>query len=156
MKYEKSVYVLIGILLIALGTGAFYLAKREPIPVTPSLAAQSSLPAGPGSPAKSAGVEEVDLEKVTENVTNFLGSLTPGGTAESTGRERTYVVSYQVDFLRKNPRKKVPEESLSYAKLRDRDLMEMPPYLYYGETVSGKYDPAQPEVIPSALPSTAR
>jgi hypothetical protein len=147
MKYGKTGYILVAILLTSLGGGAFYLAKREAKPVTPSFAIQSSVPSGTNSPAQPAGVEEVNPQEVTDAIANFLGSLTPGGTAESAGRERTYVVTYQVDFFRKGPKGKAPEESLSYAKLRDRDLMEMPPYVYYGETVSGKYDPAQPEVI---------
>jgi len=63
------------------------------------------------------------------------------------GHDRNYIVSYQVDFMRKKPDLKAPEESLSYEKLRDRDMDAMPLYVYYGETVTGKFDPVNPAVI---------
>jgi hypothetical protein len=148
MKSRKIVYVLVSsLLLILLEAAALYVSKRKPKPVTRSIAAQSSVPAGTTSPAKPAGVEMVNPEGVAEKVANFLGSLTPGGTGESAGRERQYVVSYQVDFFRKTPKERAPEESLPYGELRGRDPDQMPPSVYYGEMVSGKYDPAQPEVI---------
>jgi len=147
MKHRKSVYVLMSFILIALGAGTFYLALRKAKPVTPSVATHASAPARSSSSSELPGVIEVNTEEIAEKVANFLGSLTPGGTAESAGRERTYVVTYQVAFLRKKPKEKAPEESMSYAKLRDRDMEKMPPYVYYGETVLGRYDPAQPEVI---------
>jgi len=147
MKHGKTAYIVIGFLLISLGAAAFYVAVRNSKRVTPSLAAKSAVPSGTMPATKPAGVKEVDPQEVTEKVANFLGSLSPGGAAESAGRERTYVVSYQVDFLRKMPDAKTPEENLSYEKLRDRDMAVMPPYVYYGETVSGKYDPARPQVL---------
>lgn len=90
---------------------------------------------------------DADAQNIAEKITNFLGKLAPGGTTEAAGRERNYVVSFQVDFIRKTPNQQSPEESLSYQKLRERDLDVMPPYVYYGETVVGKYDPALPGVI---------
>jgi hypothetical protein len=147
MKYRKTIYVLVGFLVFSVAAGTYYFGKRKTKPATASSTNPFSAPTGTRSSAKPADVAQVNLEEVTEKVADFLGSLTPGGSVESAGRERNYVVSYQVDFFRKKPNEKVPEESLSYAKLRDSDLMEMPPYVYYGETVKGKYDPAQPEVI---------
>jgi hypothetical protein len=84
---------------------------------------------------------------ITEKVANFIGNLAPGGTADVAGRDRTYIVSYQVVFLRKTASEKAPEESLSFDQLQQRDLMEMPPYVYCGEAVLGRYDPAHPAVI---------
>jgi hypothetical protein len=139
MQRKKMASVIAGSVAILLSLGAFYLAKRNFTSAATGFAAQAQAPAGaPG---------EVDAEKVPERVTNFLGNLTPGGTAEAAGRERNYVVTYQVAFLRKLPNEKAPEETLSYEKLRDRDLEKMPPYIYYGEVVVGKYDPAQPQAI---------
>lgn len=147
MKTRKTIYVLVGFLLMLLAARAFYLAQKTSKPVALSFAAQSSAPAGPSSPAVHAGVEQVNPDEVPEKVADFLGSLTPGGTAEAAGRERKYVVSYRVDFFRKTPMGKSPEEGLSYDQLRDRDLEAMPSYVYYGEMVTGKYDPAHPEII---------
>jgi hypothetical protein len=147
MKYRKTIFALIGFLLISLGAQAFYLAKKRSNLLTPSMAAQSPAPSGATSQAKPGDVAQVNPEEVREKVANFLGSLTPGGIAESTGHERNYVVTYQVDFLRKKPDEKAPEESMSYATLRDRDMDAMPPYVYFGETVVGIYDPMQPGVI---------
>jgi hypothetical protein len=147
MKHRRTAYVAVGFLLVFLGVSAFYLSQRKQEAVTPSPATQSAVSPATSPPASTAGVAEVNPQEVTEKVANFLGSLSPGGTAESAGRDRNYVVSYQVAFLRKTPNEKVPEESLSYGGLRDRDPEKMPPYVYYGEMVSGKYDPSQPEVI---------
>jgi len=147
MKYGKSGYALAVFIIILLGAGGFHLAKRMPLLVTPSFAAQSSVPAETISPGKAAGPVQVNPEEVTEKVANFLGGLPPGGTAESAGHERYYIVSYQVDFFRKTPTASAPEEDLSYAQLREQDMDKMPPYVYYGETVLGIYDPAQPKVI---------
>ena len=108
------------------------------------------------SPEKSPGTEEVNPQEVTEKVANFLGKLTPGGTAEAAGRERTYIVTYQVAFFRKTPGAKAPEESRSYAQLRDSDLEKMPPYVYYGEPYWESTTRASLGSLPSALPSTKR
>ncbi len=78
---------------------------------------------------------------------NFLGTLAPGGTPESAGHDRTYVVTYQVDFLRSTPAAKLPEESLSYSVLQERGVDYMLPRVYFGENVLGKYDPARPASI---------
>lgn len=126
MNSRKAIYVFVGFLLMLLVAGAFYRAQKKSKPVPPSFAAQSSATSGPKSPEIIADVEQVNPEVVTEKVANFLGSLTPGGTAESAGRERKYVVSYQVAFLRKTPAEKAPEEGLSYDQLRDRRRMAPP------------------------------
>ena len=146
MKHTKTTYLLAAILILSLGAGACHLTLGKPKQGAPISAAQSSVPAGTRS-TNPEGEADVDPEKVTENVANFIGDLTPGGTAESAGHDRNYIVSYQVDFMRKKPDLKAPEESLSYEKLRDRDMDAMPLYVYYGETVTGKFDPVNPAVI---------
>lgn len=89
----------------------------------------------------------MDADKVPDKVANFLGNLTPGGTPEAAGHDRNYIICYQVDFLRKTLTQKTPEESLSYDQLRERDPEQMPQYVFFGESVVGKYDPAHPAVI---------
>ena len=147
MKHTKIIYALGGLLLILVVAGAYYFATRKAKPATVGITNPPSVPAVAGSTEKPESVAGVDPEEVTENVTNFLGSLTPGGTAEAAGRERTYIVSSRVAFFRKTPTEKGPEEGLSYGQLQQQDPSAMPPCVYYGETVSGKYDPSQPEVI---------
>ncbi len=143
----KAAYVFAGFVFLAVVGTWFYFNTRKSNAAAPSPAAHSS----PASVADSTGapptVEQVNPEQVTEKVSNFLGKLTPGGTADAAHHERNYVVSYQVDFLRPTPQGTAPEEGLSYAELRERDMDKMPPYVYYGETVTGKYDPAHPGVI---------
>jgi hypothetical protein len=90
---------------------------------------------------------DVDPNDVPNKVANFLGNLTPGATPEAAGRERNYIVSYQVDFLRKHPGEKTTEEGMTYEQLQKWDREVTAPYVFYGETVSGKFDPAQPGVI---------
>jgi hypothetical protein len=146
MKHWKITCVLAALMLMSLGAGRFYLTTGK-IHQRPQLsAAQSAIPAEIHS-TNPSGEEDVDPEKVTEKIANFIGDLTPGGIPESAGHERSYVVSYQVDFMRTKPDLKTPEESLSYEKLRERDMEVMPHYVYYGETVTGKFDPAHPAVI---------
>jgi hypothetical protein len=146
MKRTKPVYLLAAFLLLSLGAGAFYLTLGKPMQGAPISAVQASIPVGTQS-TNPDGEEDVDPEKVTEKIANFIGDLTPGGAPESAGHERNYVVCYQVDFMRTKPDLKAPEESLSYEKLRERDMEVMPRYVYYGETVTGKFDPAHPAVI---------
>jgi len=148
VKHGKPILVAIGCLLILSVAGVYYFAKwnsnraRTSISTPPSARTESS------STSILAGSAEVNPQEVTKKVSNFLGNLTPGGTAEAAGQDRTYIVSYQVAFFRKTPKGKAPEESLSYGELQERDLEIMPPYVYFGEAVTGKYDPAQPQVIP--------
>ena len=147
MKAGKSGYIA-AVFLFSLGAaGAGHFSKRMPQLFTPVFAAQSSAPTETNAPSKPAATQQVDPEKVTESVANFLGSLHPGGTVESAGHERNYIVSYQVDFFRKTPKARAPEEDLAYAQLREQDMDKMPPYVYFGETVLGTFDPAQPGVI---------
>ena len=145
MKRAKSLYIFIGILLFILGAGAFCLTWRSPKQVR-AMAAQEAVPAG-NSSTKSVDPRDVDPNKVPNKVVNFLGNLTPGATPEAAGMERDYIVSYQVDFLRKQPGQKTTEEGMTYEQLQTSDHEVAAPYVFYGETVSGKYDPAHPGVI---------
>lgn len=145
MKHSRAVSILAGTLL-AFGVvgGTLYFGKkgaRKPAPRATDLRKQN--PTQPQPNTASAGVPQdaADLRA------DFLGSLTAGGNAESAGRERTYIVSYQVVFLRKSPTEKLPEESKTYQELLNEDVTTMAPHLYYGESVLGKYDPAQPDAI---------
>jgi hypothetical protein len=147
MKARKSGYAGAVFLFLLLGAGAGYFTTISQHLFSTIFAAQLAPTSETPSPAKNAGAEQVDPEKVTERVANFLRTLRPGGTAESAGHERNYVVSYQVDFFRKTPTAKAPEEGLSYAQLREQDMDRMPPYVYFGETVLGIFDPAQPGVV---------
>jgi hypothetical protein len=147
MKYGKSLMVLVSFFLLLSAAGTCYFAKWKSNPVPAIDSHPSAAQAETSSTAMPAGVAEVNPQQVTEKISNFLGNLPPAGAAEAAGRDRTYIVSYQVAFIRKTPKAKVSEESLSYTQLRERDLEVMPPYVYFGEAVSGKYDPAQPEVI---------
>jgi Protein of unknown function (DUF3160) len=92
-------------------------------------------------------VEDSQSGNTAETTTSFLGTLAPGGTTESASRERNYIVTYQVAFLRKAPAEKLPEESLTYQELQARDPGTLAPPVYYGQSVSGTYDPAHPESI---------
>ncbi len=143
MKRTKPVYLLFALLLLSLGTAAFYLTPGRSVQAA-AIAAPSSIAAATPNPRSD---EDVDAERVPDKVANFIGNLTPGGNAESAGQERSYIVSYQVLFIRSKPDVKAAEESLSYDKLRERDMDAMPRYMYYGETVTGRFNPAQPGVI---------
>jgi hypothetical protein len=147
MKPGKSIYALAGLVFLAVGGTWFYFNMKKPHPAAATPAPPSSTRSGTDSPSGPPTLQEVNPQEVTEKVSNFLGKLTPGGTADAANHERNYVVCYQVDFIRPTPKAAAPEEGLTYAQLRDRDRDKMPPYVYYGETVTGKYDPAQPEVI---------
>jgi hypothetical protein len=79
---------------------------------------------------------------------NFLGALAPGGTPESKGHERNYIVTYQVVFLRKSASEQLLEENMTYSQLQQRNAASFAPnYFFYGEVVSGTYDPAHPDAI---------
>ncbi len=146
MKYGKLLTVFVIILLISLVAGSRHFAATRSKHFTVMTANPPLSPMPSGTQAKAPGTEEVDPQAVTDKVANFLGKLTPGGTPEAAGHERTYVVSYQVDFIRPAPTAKAPEESLSYKQLQ-AESGEWLPYIFYGETVMGRYDPAQPGVI---------
>jgi len=145
MKRGKSFYILPSIVLCIAGVGAVCLTLRNPQPVH-AMAAQEAVPAANGS-TKSVDPRDVNPSDVPNKVANFLGNLTAGATPEAAGRERNYIVSYQVDFLRQQPGKKTTEEDMTYEQLQAGNPEVSAPYVFYGETVSGKYDPAQPGVI---------
>jgi Protein of unknown function (DUF3160) len=147
MKYGKTIYVLMGLLLILAVAGGVYFKTRKSKPQLAGISNQASARSAISPPVRPQSVDEVNPREVTSKVANFLGTLAPGGTPESAGHERTYVVSYQVDFLRNTPGAKLPEESLSYIELQERDVDDTLPRLYYGENVWGKYDPALPASI---------
>jgi len=149
MRPRKYVLLFVGVALAVTAAGALYLAKRKPV-------ASSTISAGNSSSAHTQAVPQVKPQEAgqgsqsgntTETTTSFLGTLTPGGTTESAGRERNYIVTYQVAFLRKAPAEKLPEESLTYQELQARDPGTLAPPIYYGQSVSGTYDPAHPESI---------
>lgn len=144
MKNRKAVYLLIGAVCLVLTAGALaYLVRTK----TKRLTATATSQDRGQRPTSQTAAESDSQNDVALTVTNFLGSLKPGGAAGSEGRERTYVVSYQVAFFRKSPSEKAQEESLTYEQLQQQDVEKMPPYVYYGENVVGKYDPAHPESI---------
>ena len=147
MKQGKLVYVLTGLLLVLVIAGTVYITTRKSKPLAPLISNQSSARTGISPAVAPQTVKEVVPEEIPNKVANFLGTLAPGGTPESAGHERTYVVSYQVDFLRNAPAAKLPEEGLSYKELQERDVDYLLPRVYYGENVLGKYDPARPDSI---------
>src|SRR5713226_4622442 len=149
MKHSKYIYLLAGALLLLAAGGATYFGttkRQSRINASPTNPGAASSPARSSvNPQDAAG--GTSPQNVASNTTNFLGTLTSGGSAESAGRERTYIVTYQVAFLRKAPGEKLTEESMTYQQLQERDSQTMPLYVFYGESVFGKYDPAHPESI---------
>ena len=146
----KHIYLLTSAIVVVTAGGAFYFesAKRQS-----KISANTTNPISTSSP-RASSVNSQDVaggigpQNVAGNATNFLGTLPPGGTPESAGRERTYLVTYQVAFLRKAPAEKLAEESMTYQQLAQRDLeTALPAYVFYGESVLGKFDPAHPESI---------
>ena len=98
-----------------------------------------------GTQAKAPGTEEVDPDEVPNKVANFLGT-----SPRALCRKRQAGSGITLS----------PTRWTSCASRRARsgrrghDLRATPggigsgsPYVFYGETVSGKYDPAQPGVI---------
>ena len=161
MRRVPYVLVFAAVALLVAAAGAFLFSKRKPSPasITNSGSPTSASTASSGSPS-SAGTQTAKpapqataqnnqgIYMPDDSTTSFLGALTPGGTPESAGRERKYIVTYQVAFLRKAPAEKLPEESMTYRELQARDPASLPPYyFYYGEIVDGTYDPAQPDAI---------
>ena len=147
MRIRNIVYLLIGsFVVLAAATTLYFKAKSKTVMANVANPHPSQTAAG-SEPRPQAAVDQDSQPDVALTVTNFLANLTPGGTAESAGRERTYVVSYQVAFFRKVPSEKAAEESLTYKELQERDVEKMPPYVYYGENVKGTFDPAHPGSI---------
>jgi len=147
MKNPKTVYLVSALLAIALTITVYFERSKSKAVSTTSTAAPRDQPAT-ASPLQSQASGHGDSEQdAALTVSNFLGGLSPGGNTESAGKERTYVVSYQVAFFRKTPSEKMAEESLTYKQLQERDLEAMPPYLYYGENVAGTFDPTHPETV---------
>ena len=149
MGPSKYVLLFAGVALAVAGAGALYLANRKP-------ASASTTSAGNPSSAHMQSIPDVKPQEtpqgsqsgdITETTTSFLGKLTPGGTTESAGRERNYIVTHQVAFLRTAAAERLPEESLTYEELRRRDPSTLAPAVFYGESVTGTYDPAHPESI---------
>ena len=129
MRPSKYVLLFVGIALAVAAAGALYLAKRKS-------ASASTTTAGNPSSTHTQAVPQVKSQETgqgsqsgstAETTTSFLGTLTPGGTTESAGRERNYIVTYQVAFLRKAPAEKLPEESLTYEELQVRDPSTLAP-----------------------------
>jgi hypothetical protein len=145
MKNRKAIYVLIGVIVVVAAIGAAYVVMRPAAHKPSDHAATGDNPTAspsPGTPSPQPG----NADEPAEPPTSFLGSLAPGGTAESAGHERTYVVSYQVAFFRKAPSEKVAEESMSYRQLQSYPGVTSP-YVFYGENVLGSSDAAHPESI---------
>jgi len=150
MKYRKIAYVAGGLLVVAGAACAVYFgvqtSDNKPSGNTASAIKLGSAAAeGNSSPRPEDANRPPAPNRAAELPTSFLGNLTPGGTADSAGKDRTYVVSYQVAFFRKAPVDRVPEESLTYAELQSHGIAA--PYVFYGENVSGKSDPEHPESI---------
>jgi hypothetical protein len=153
MKLGKTAYVLIGLVLAVGVASAVYFGRtltavdnKVPKPSAARTANPDPAPLQPNASPNPGDAVAANPPNNLQLPTNFLGSLTPGGTVESAGRERTYVVSYQVAFFRKTPADKVPEENLTYEELQ-RYPKTLAPYVFYGENVFGKNDPAHPESI---------
>src|SRR5215469_10480691 len=150
MKYRKTLYVSIALFVTVGAACAVYLAVRPAGNPVGSAASTTGLSAGPSSSNSSPKASDAIPMGPGSNTealpTSFLGGLTAGGAGEPAGRERTYVVSYQLAFLRKTPVDKLPEEDLSYQQLQAYP-QTMSPYVFYGENVAGKSDPVHPEAI---------
>ena len=135
------------VLVLATAGGIFY-ARKKAATASSGQNVPSSLQGNTATTANAQTAEQdSQFPDIALTTTSFLGTLTPGGTAESAGKERNYVVTYQVAFLRKSPAEKLPEESLSYQQLMERDLDKFPPYVFYGEIVRGTFDPTHPDSI---------
>src|SRR5713226_3213161 len=149
MNHSKFIYLLASAIVVLSAGGTLYfgtMKRQSKIGASTTNAVAASSPArSSANPQDATG--RTSPQSVAGNPTNFLGTLVPGGNAESAGRECTYLVTYQVAFLRKAPAEKLTEESMTYQQLQERDSQVMPPYVLYGETVLGRYDPAHPESI---------
>ncbi len=150
MRRSQYVLAFAAVVLILAATGALLFSKKKPASTSPTNTAtpsspisQTAKPAPQGTAQDNQGIYMPD-----DTTANFLGALAPGGTPESAGRERNYIVTYQVVFLRKSPAEKLPEENMKYSELQQRDPGSFAhSYFFYGEAVSGTYDPAHPDAI---------
>lgn len=149
MRRSQFVLVFAAVVFVLASAGAFLFSKRKPASATNSGSLSS---AGSTQTAKPAPQETAQnnqgIYMPDDTTANFLGALAPGGTPESAGRERNYIVTYQMVFLRKSHAEKLPEENMTYSQLQQRDGSNFAPnYFFYGEVVSGTYDPAYPNAI---------
>jgi len=148
MSPSKRVVVVLAVALVLLTTGTLYYTKRKLAGTAAASRAPSTTgpkaPEATNSPGPATAGETRDVALTTKS---FLGSLAPGGKAEAAGRERSYVVTYQVAFVRKTPAEKLKEENLGYQELMQKDPSQLAPYVFYGENIAGVYDPQHPEAI---------
>jgi Protein of unknown function (DUF3160) len=151
MRRSQFVLVFAAVAFVLAAAGAFLFSKRKPASASGANSGSLSS-AGSSQTANPAPQETVQnnqgIYMPDDATANFLGALASGGTPDSAGRERNYVISYQVVFLRKSPAEKLPEENMKYSELQQRDPGSFAHnYFFYGEVVSGTYDPANPDVI---------
>lgn len=149
MRLSKNILVFAAAAFVLAASGAVYFSKRGPRSVSGASAGDSSAThaAGPPLAAPQATGQNAPSGEIAETITSFLGTLTPGGAAESAGRESNYVITYQVAFIRMVAEEKLPEENLSYKELMDKDPAGLAPYVFYGENIRGTYDPGHPDTI---------
>ena len=145
MKSSKALYIALSCILVGAISITAYHRQAGSKPGGPAAAGQTVVK--PSTETAAVPQSEVQVpQDVAYTISSFLGTQTPGGSNDSANRVRTYVVSYQVAFLRKSAAEKLPEESMTYRQLQDKDG-EMPPNLFYGENVIGQYDPTHPDAI---------
>src|SRR5215467_2887347 len=113
MEYRKPVFLVVGLLVSVGAVSALYFARKAAdgrrSANTNEIQKPSAAPTNSPSPLDPV-VTGGPGSKTGDLPTSFLGSLAPGGSTESAGRERTYVVTYEVAFFRKTPSEKAPEE----------------------------------------------
>jgi hypothetical protein len=144
MKRVHYIIVFAAVALMLAAAGGYLISKRR-LALTSATGSSGSFSASTSLASQYAGQSNQNQD-IAYTTTNFIGTLTAGGTAESAGHERSYIVTYQVAFLRETPEKILPEESLTYRELQERDNLASN-YFYYGEVVQGIYNPAHPDVI---------
>lgn len=140
MPSRRTVLILAGVVLALAAAGGLYYAKKKAF----ASAGPNAKSKASSARAATAGNQPGDIALTT---TNFIGGLAPGGTSASAGKERNYLVTYQVAFLRQSTDEKLPQESMSYLQLMQQDDSKFPPYVFYGEVVRGTFDPAHPDSI---------
>jgi len=150
MKRVHYVIVFAILALVLAAAGGYLVSKRWP--ALASVTGSGGSSSAGAAPASQYAGWYGQIPDIADTTTNFIGTLTAGGTAESAGHERSYVVTYQVVFVREAPEKKLPEENLTYRELQERynrlgESELAPYYFFYGEIVHGTYDPAHPDVI---------
>src|SRR5271170_3453220 len=136
MRRSQYALAFAAVVLILAATGSILFSKKKPASASPkntatpsSPSSQTAKPAPQGSAQDNQGIYMPD-----DATANFLGALASGGTPESAGRERNYIITYQVVFLRKSPAEQLPEENMRYSELRQRDPGSFAHnYFFYGE-----------------------